>query len=217
MRRKLHWSDWSPGLDNDHLSLQHVLNSLPAAAPEQIPWQVRALENPSSPIAFPGAISLQRHDAIHALLGRGLSSQDEAFVIGYTMGAARKIRSWQFAIFRFVATRLYPKPYRFQSSDLIAFDIGFAQGQQGQARDLHTIALETMGEQSLQQLRHRLGINVHALHAAYRTEAALLPQTISSRRLDKDFGGVDPSDLQPPDAPESNWQREGALDKKAKE
>jgi hypothetical protein len=35
-----------------------------------------------------------------------------------------------------------------------------------------------------------------------------LPQTTASRRLDKDYGGVDPSDLQPPDAPDSDWQRD---------
>jgi len=207
MRRKLHWSDWNPGLDNDHLSLQQVLNSMPAAEAEQIPWQVRVLENPSSPVAFPGAITLQRHDAIHALLGRGLSNQDEAFVIGYTMGAASKIRGWQFSVFRFVASVLYPKPYRFKRSDLLAFDLGFAQGQRSPTRDLHCVPLETYGEVSLAQLRRELKIDVHALHAAYRAERIYLPHTAASRRLDKDFGDVDPSDLQPPDAPDSNWKR----------
>src|SRR5687768_12811614 len=113
MRRKLHWTDWNPGLDNDHLTLSEVLNTLPAAPADAIPWQVRLLENPSSFISFPGAISLERHDALHALLGRGLANQDEAFVIGYTMGAARKIRGWHFQAFRFLATRFYPKAYRF--------------------------------------------------------------------------------------------------------
>jgi hypothetical protein len=208
MRRKLHWSDWCPGLDNDHLTLQQVLSSMPAAEAEQIPWQVRVLENPASPLAFPGAITLQRHDAIHALLGRGLSNQDEAFVIGFTMGAARKIRSWQFSIFRFVAGTLYPKPYRFKPNDLIAFDLGFSQGQRNMGRDLHCVPFETFGDQSLAQLRRAVGIDVHALHAAYRTETMYLPQTTASRRLDKDYGGVDPSDLQPPDAPDSDWQRD---------
>ena len=208
MRRKLHWSDWNPGLDNDHLSLQQVLDSMPAAAADQIPWQVRVLENPASPFAFPGAISLQRHDVIHALLGRGLSNQDEAFVIGYTMGAASKLRGWQFAIFRFVATTLYPKPYRFKANDLISFDLGFAQGQQCKTRDLHDVPLETYRDRTLAQLRHDLGIDVLALHAAYRAEAVYLPQTQASRRLDKDYGGVDPSDLQPPDAVDSDWQRD---------
>jgi len=212
MRRKLHWSDWNPGLDNDHLSLQQVLNSMPAAEADQIPWRVRLFENPSSSIAFPGAISLRRHDAVHALLGRGLSSQDEAFVIGYTMGAASKIRSWHFSVFRCVATRLYPRAYRFKRSDLIAFDLGFAQGQRGKARDLHCVPFENLGDKSLAQLRRDLGIDVHALHAAYRAEAIHLPHTSASRRLDKDYGGTDPSDLQPPDGPDSNWRHDGMRD-----
>jgi hypothetical protein len=129
-------------------------------------------------------------------------------VIGFTMGAANKIRSWQFSVFRFVASVLYPKPYRFKRSDLVAFDLGFAQARNGKARDLHSVPLETFGERSLAQLRRELGIDVYALHAAYRTEAMYLPQATASRRLDKDYGGVDPSDLQPPDTPDSDWKRD---------
>jgi hypothetical protein len=213
MRRKLHWSDWNPGLDNDHLTLEQVLSSMPAAEADEIPWQVRLFENPSSFVAFPGAISLQRHDAIHALLGRGLSSQDEAFVIGYTMGAASAIRAWHFSMFRFVATCLYPKVYRFSRSDLIAFDLGFGQGRGGKARDLHRAPLENLGDRSLEELRRELGIDVHALHAAYRAEAIRLPHTSASRRLDKDYKGVDPSDLHPPDEPDSGWKRDGLSDR----
>jgi hypothetical protein len=208
MRRKLHWSDWNPGLDNDHLTLHQVLTSMPAVAPDAIPWQVRWLENPASLVAFPGAISLARHDAIHALLGRGLANQDEAFVIGYTMGAARKLRNWQFAFFRFAASRLYPRTYRFSGSDLVAFDLGYSQGRSGEARDLQDVPFETLHDQSLAHLRRDLGINVHALHAAYRAEASRIPHTPASRRLDKDFRGIDPSDLHPPQGVESDWRRE---------
>ncbi|HTE41951.1 MAG TPA: hypothetical protein VK629_14090 [Steroidobacteraceae bacterium] len=208
MRRKLHWSDWNPGLDNDQLTLQQVLSSMPAAAPEAIPWQVRVLENPLSALAFPGAVSLTRHDAIHALLGRGLSNQDEAFVIGYTMGAASNIRDWQFAVFRFAALRLYPKTYRFSASDLVAFDLGYSQGRTGKARDLQEVPFENLSEHTLAQLRRDIGIDVHSLHAAYRAEASRIPHTPASRRLDQDFRGVDPSDLHPPQGTESDWKRE---------
>ena len=208
MRRKLHWTAWNPGLDNDHLTLGEVLASLPAAPPDASPWQVRLLENPESPIAFPGAISLERHDAIHALLGRGLSNQDEAFVIGYTMGAAAKIRGWHYSWFRFLAKRIYPKAYRLSERDLIAFDLGFAQGRKGRARDLHNTPLETMTAKPLAHLRRELGIDVLALQSAYRKEVALLPDTFYSRRLDKDFGGIDPSDINAPEGTDSDWTRE---------
>lgn len=207
MRRKLHWTAWNPGLDNDHLTLDEVLATLPAAPADAIPWQVRLLENPSSMVAFPGAISLERHDALHALLGRGLSNQDEAFVIGYTMGAARKICGWHFNVFRVAATCFYPKTYRFGEGDLIAFDLGYAQGRNGKARDLHETPFEKLGAKSLAQLRKDLGIDVHALHAAFRAEAIRLPHTPASKRLDKDRGGVDPSDLHVPKGKESDWDK----------
>lgn len=206
MRYKLNWTDWNPGLDNDQLTLGEVLASMPAAAPEAIPWLVRLLENPASPVAFPGAISLARHDAIHALLGRGLANQDEAFVIGFTMGAAKTVRNWQFRLYRFVASHWYPKAYRFQRQDLIAFDLGHALGERSKARDLHLVPFESLHARTLATLRAELAIDVHALHAVYRAEAAKLPHTRSSRRLDRDFKNVDPSDLYPPDGQDSDWK-----------
>lgn len=44
------------------------------------------LENPDSPLPFAGKIDLYRHDCLHLLLERGLSVEDEAFVVGFTMG-----------------------------------------------------------------------------------------------------------------------------------
>ena len=81
---QLKWYEWNPGLHNGKCNLQEVINGLPAATAEDIPWLVRLFENPASALAFPGAINLARHDAIHVLLGRGLRNQDEAFVIGFT-------------------------------------------------------------------------------------------------------------------------------------
>ena len=92
---KLLWSEWSPGLDNDDLTLEYVLETMPGVDAVEIPLIIRLFENPSSMIAFPGAISLERHDAMHVLLGRGLMIQDEAFVIGYTMGSHKKLKDWQ--------------------------------------------------------------------------------------------------------------------------
>lgn len=208
MRRKLNWRDWNPGLDNDHLTLAEVLASMPAAEADDIPWLVRLLENPASRFAFPGAISLARHDAIHALLGRGLTGQDEAFVIGFTMGAAKTVKAWQFSLFRFVASRLYPRVYRFSQPDLIAFDLGHAAGVNSKARALHDVAFESLGALTLNELRKTLNLDVHALQAIYRAEAMTLPHTAASRRLDRDFGGVDPSDLHAPPGRDSDWKVE---------
>ena len=87
-RVDLNWDEWSPGLDTDDMTIAEVLASMPAAEAGDVPEIIRKYENPESPDALPGAIHLNRHDCIHVLLGRGLHVQDEAFIIGVTMGAA---------------------------------------------------------------------------------------------------------------------------------
>jgi hypothetical protein len=116
---KLLWSEWNPGLDNDELELKYVLETMPGVEAAEIPLMIRLFENPSSIIAFPGAISLKRHDAMHIVLGRGLMVQDEAFVIGYTMGSHKKLKDWHVSLFSFISRNLYKSPYSFKRRDMI--------------------------------------------------------------------------------------------------
>lgn len=67
-------------------------------------------ENPSSPWASPGAITLDRDDCVHILLGRGLTSEDEAFVIGFTNGAATSIENRQTTLLRVLSRIVHPWP-----------------------------------------------------------------------------------------------------------
>ncbi len=59
------------------------INGDPASS---IPFLVWLLENLASPIALPGKIDLYCHDCLHVLLNKGFSLEDEAFVVGFTMG-----------------------------------------------------------------------------------------------------------------------------------
>ena len=111
---QLDWYHWNPGVDNDEQRLGDVLATLPAVPPTAIPWQIRLLENPSSRFALPGAINLADHDVVHIILGRGLKLQDEAFVIGYTMGNDKRAKEWHRRFFKLAAQRFYPKPYNFK-------------------------------------------------------------------------------------------------------
>ena len=65
-----------------------------------IPIQVWLLENPGSPIAFPGSVNLYGHDCIHLLLNRGMSNFDEAFVVGFTMGNCDKVEAKHLSTFK---------------------------------------------------------------------------------------------------------------------
>ena len=64
-------SNWNPGLKNDAVRLGDVYDGMPKDPASAVPWYVRMLENPASPLALPGAIDLFGHDCLHALLGRG--------------------------------------------------------------------------------------------------------------------------------------------------
>ena len=68
---------------------------------EDVPLVIKLTENPKyiSSKLFTGAVDLFSHDCIHVLLGRGLLTKDEAFVIGYTMGSAKKMRRWRRNLF----------------------------------------------------------------------------------------------------------------------
>lgn len=186
-RVDLKWDEWNPGLDTDEMTIAEVLATMPAAEADDVPEIIRRYENPESPDALPGAISLPRHDCIHVLLGRGLHVQDEAFVIGATMGAASDITSDIVDFFIKVSTTEYPKHWRFEQEHVPSFrlGVGFAMDNL-QGKDLHLIALENEPWQSktVRTARQDLGIVKAELRAYFRKSELLVPGTRATRRLD---------------------------------
>ena len=57
---------WNPGLDNAGRSLGSIYRSMPGDLSSTVPWYVRLLENPDSPVALAGAVDLRGHDGIQA-------------------------------------------------------------------------------------------------------------------------------------------------------
>ena len=96
---------------------------------EDISWLVWLIENPKSPFHLHGAVTLHDHDHIHVLLGRGQANDDEAFVIGFTMGNDDRIKSWESKLFKFISRWLYSKSERFTKKQLKIFDSGFKYGR----------------------------------------------------------------------------------------
>ncbi len=186
-RVDLEWDEWSPGLDTDQMTIREVLATMPAANAEDVPAIIRKYENPESPDALPGAISLPRHDVIHVLLGRGLHVQDEAFVIGATMGAASDITDEAIATFIRVSTEDYPRHWRFETAHIPSYrlGVGFAQDSL-RAADLHLTPLEEEPWQSMTvaEARKRLNISKEELRAYFRKAELLVPGTRATRRLD---------------------------------
>ena len=110
-------------------ALNIFLKTNTAKKQKDISWLVWLIENPKSPFHLHGAATLHDHDHIHVLLRRGQANDDEAFVIGFTMGNDDRTKSWESKLFKFISRWLYPKGERFTKKQLKIFDSGFKYGQ----------------------------------------------------------------------------------------
>jgi hypothetical protein len=185
------WRRWLPGLDNDALTLREVLATLPAAPPSAIPWIVRLFENPAGWLHLHGAVDLAHHDRIHVLLGRGLLGQDEAFVIGFTMGSTKRLSWLEQWFFKFVAAYLYPEPYRIPWPTLAAYDLGVEAGRSLGVKNLHLAVGDDRLDRPLGEVRRGIGIDPDRLREFFAREQAALPGTAASRRLPAAGGRAD--------------------------
>lgn len=177
------WKDWNPGLSNQEQTLKQAHASLPGNDPEAINFIVRLFENPKSPIAFKGAISLERHDCVHILLGRGLLPQDEAFVIGYTMGTSKSLSTIEAGVFKLITKHLYPEPYKFCSDDLVAYNLGLEYGHLCRRPKIYDFPFEDRMNSTLAEIREEFGIDIEQLRKIYACEQVLIPGSTCSKRL----------------------------------
>jgi hypothetical protein len=143
---------------------------------------VKLIENPKSPFHVAGPTTLDVHDVLHVLLGRGLTNQDEAFVVGFSIGNARKGSAESLLLFEVVG-RLYPQPFRFTRDDIKAAEIGFDFGQSQAVRDLHRMDSRFARQLTVKQLREHFGINSLGLLKAFELECKAIPASRTSKRL----------------------------------
>ncbi|MDA1041197.1 MAG: hypothetical protein O3A37_13050 [Planctomycetota bacterium] len=183
VRQPAGWRVWFPGLENDYLTLREVLATLPAAPPAAIPWVVRLFENPQGWLRLHGAVDLATHDRIHVVLGRGLLAQDEAFVIGFTMGSTKAVSRLERWFFKCAVSHLYPDPYRIPWPILAAYDLGLEAGREMGACDIHRGLGDEMLDRPLGEVRRRLGIDTRRLRQFYAREREALPESAASKRL----------------------------------
>lgn len=182
---KIDWRKWTPWLFDDQCTIDEVVNSIPSDP--KIPFIVKVFENPRSPLYLPGPTDMHVHDAIHVLLGRGLLNQDEAFVIGFCMGAARGGSNYSRLIFEFVGTNLYPGFYKFSSKDMVAFNLAFDYAQQKKQKygGIHLMTYNEIKNMSVVELRGLWGLSHSVLVELYNKEHSILPETDSTLRLPK--------------------------------
>lgn len=139
-----------------------------------LPFSIWLLENPDSPISFPGSINLENHDYIHILLNRGISIFDEAFVVGYTMGNCNHIKNIHINTYKVLSKWLYPNDYKFDSVHLKVFDLGFMYGQKVHFKDIHLVEFSHHASQTVQEVRVSLGIDFSEVYQLWNAEKVLI-------------------------------------------
>lgn len=161
-------------INNIHLKEAH--SELFSKIDAKIPFVVWLLENPDSFLALPGKISLRNHDYIHLLLERGISPQDEAFVIGFTMGNDLKTNKLHLFIFKFFARFIYPYPYNFSELNLISFDLGFLYGRKIKSTQLNIFNFQNYENATINSLRKLFGIDADEIKFIRNLEILLILQ-----------------------------------------
>ena len=181
-------SEWVPGLD-DTETLEDAYSRMPGDGASAIPWYVRVLENPASPLALPGAIDLFGHDCIHMVLGRGTLPPDEAVVLGMTMGTSGCLAAWQRRLYAFVAGTLYQGPWRLGPDDLLLFGMAVQFATHQRIAPLAKVSWRDMKKRQLGDIRASLGIRIVELLRFYEIERMMWPASIAAQRLPKPSAG----------------------------
>ena len=140
-------------------TLKNVYQQADLDEQSDIPFVIRLFENPSSPMALPGKISLHNHDCLHILFGLGVTPQQEAFLIGFTMGNDDQTKSWHIKLFKFLSRFIYPLNYKFNLEELRIFDLGFEYGKKFKYRNLNLIDFKQFYELTIKELRELFGVN----------------------------------------------------------
>ena len=142
----------------DNWTLAAACEELKGDPATDIPFLMWLLENPDSPFALPGNIGLYNHDCMHLILKQGFSSENEAYVVGFSMG--NDVRTnWlhQWAI-KISSVWLYPKKYRWHPSNVTAFEQGLKVGRATKIKNLNRSIPETWHNKILPEIRDELGL-----------------------------------------------------------
>jgi len=182
------FEEWNPGVWNNEILLADVHKTLPGDGQEDIPWLVWLFENPKSPIALPGHVDLFNHDCIHILLGRGILPQDEAFVIGFTMGNSEMTRPRHRTFFRWIAKHLYKIPYQFNDDHLKVYDLGYEAGKHTYRKNLNLCDFQhwIKHNKTVGDIRSFCTLHLDKLVTWRKKEQSLIHHSVESQRLSTD-------------------------------
>lgn len=180
---------WITKLDDDEKTMRQAYDSLMMIgnSQDEVPLIVKLTENPKFHFGglgfFKGRVTLEQHDYIHILLGRGLTLMDEAFVIGFTMGSTDRVSTHEQNLFELINKTLYPKPYRFKEDGMKVFRDAVALAYVSDCLPLEEVDFRPFLDLPLREIRKAVGLEVELLQAYYRIEAKRYPSCEASQRL----------------------------------
>lgn len=184
------YSHWTPNLlTNDPISINGLIRLFPNwSDADATPPEVWRYENPNSPDKLPGAVDIHTHDSIHCLLGRGGLQADEAFVIGFTMGAASNtLTQHHIDTFVHAITHEYKPPYAVSDDYLPSYHIGVEAGRtyyEETGHDLSKIDFTALRDKPLHEVRAMFGIDIQWLSDIYtRQEIPAIPHKKAAQRM----------------------------------
>ena len=174
---------WHIPLRDDNMTIRKAIKTMDGFRlhQEDVPFIIRLFENPKYKL-LPGSVTLDNHDIIHVLLGRGLLPKDEAFVIGFTMGTTKRLTKIQKIIFRFASRYLYPDGYRFDGEELRIFENGIDTADRMDCPDFSKLDLTKYLGYTIQRARKVLDIDYAELVKEYILEKNLY-DSVESKRL----------------------------------
>lgn len=180
---------WIVKLEDDRKTLREAYDSLMSIgnSQDEVPLIVRLTENPKFHFGglgfFKGRVTLEQHDYIHILLGRGLTLMDEAFVLGFTMGSTDRVSTEEQALFGFINKFFYPKPYCFKEGGFKVFKDAVALAYVSDCLPLDEVDFKPLLDLPLCEVREAVGLEVDLLQSYYRIEAKRYPACEASQRL----------------------------------
>lgn len=145
-----------------------------ALSQDDVPLIIQLVENPQYEFTydpFPGRVTLEQHDCIHILLNRGMSGQDEAFVIGFTMGSSKRLSFFKQELFLAIARFLYPTTYRFSQAERQIFREAAKLGRLSNCPALADVDFRSLMDQPISRIRATLGLKSYVLSDQTITDA----------------------------------------------
>lgn len=170
---RVSYRSWYLPLQYEDLTIRQGLEflSIVAAPQGQIPEVIRWTEGKDSHLVrqfFYGGVDLQAHDCVHLLLGRGLLTKDEAFVIGFTMGSTNKLETLNKEIFAYIASEYYPNAYKMDAEARKIFMDAARLGHIYKCTPLDEIQFAPHLDQKIGYIRKEINLPVSPLLAYYR-------------------------------------------------